>query len=142
MSFNFLVARFQVDGIIAVCWDVGGQLNLRQLWSNYFNEVDGIIFVIDSSDTGRFPEAREALKTALDHSSLKGKPLLIMANKADIPGASTTEQISPSMGVEQIESRPLKLISCSAKENTNMEPGIRWMVQQAVEFRKINNLDS
>ena len=31
-------------------WDVGGQDKIRQLWKHYFNNTQGLIYVVDSSD--------------------------------------------------------------------------------------------
>ena len=39
-------------------WDVGGQKTLRKLWANYFGGCDGVVFVIDGADEGRFDEVR------------------------------------------------------------------------------------
>ena len=30
-------------------WDVGGQKTLRTYWSNYFDNTDGLVYVIDSA---------------------------------------------------------------------------------------------
>jgi ADP-ribosylation factor-like protein 3 len=38
-------------------WDIGGQKALRDYWSNYFNNTDALIYVIDSADTKRVVEA-------------------------------------------------------------------------------------
>ena len=126
-----------MDGVVAICWDVGGQLNLRQLWSNYFNEVDGIVYIVDSCDPSRLNEAREALNTALTHDSLADKPLLILANKHDMEGALESDILSSRLGLEEIKSRPVKLTSCSAKLNENVEDGFRWIVSEAVKFRQL-----
>ena len=34
-------------------WDVGGQTSLRSYWRNYFEQTDGIIWVVDSADRAR-----------------------------------------------------------------------------------------
>jgi GTPase SAR1 family protein len=31
-------------------WDVGGQDKIRQLWKHYFNNTQGLIYVVDSAD--------------------------------------------------------------------------------------------
>jgi len=31
-------------------WDVGGQKSIRSYWRNYFEQTDGLIWVIDSAD--------------------------------------------------------------------------------------------
>ena len=32
-----------------IVWDVGGQKTLRTYWSNYFDNTDGLVYVIDSA---------------------------------------------------------------------------------------------
>lgn len=51
-------------------WDVGGQQVLRPLWRHYFQNCDGLIFVVDSSDYNRFAETREELEWILGTCSL------------------------------------------------------------------------
>lgn len=31
-------------------WDVGGQKSIRSYWRNYFEQTDGLIWVVDSAD--------------------------------------------------------------------------------------------
>ena len=123
-----------MDGVIAICWDVGGQLSLRQLWKNYFEEVDGIIFVLDSSDRSRFPESFEALQTVLDNVSLVGKPILAFCNKNDISNSASLEEISPIFHFDEIKQRPFMPLVCSATQNIGLDQGIKWLVSEAVKF--------
>jgi ADP-ribosylation factor related protein 1 len=44
-----------------VFWDVGGQEVLRKIWEKYFNEANGLIYVIDGADDMRFNEVKETL---------------------------------------------------------------------------------
>lgn len=46
-------------------WDIGGQKVLREYWSNYFNNTDALIYVIDSADTNRVKEAGQELEKLL-----------------------------------------------------------------------------
>ena len=34
-------------------WDVGGQQTIRSYWRNYYEQTDGLMFVIDSADQRR-----------------------------------------------------------------------------------------
>jgi GTPase SAR1 family protein len=127
---------------VAICWDVGGQLGLRQLWSNYFEEIDGVIFVVDSCDSGRFNESCEALRSALDQVSLARKPLLFFANKSDREDAANLEDIAKIFMLGQLEGRPVKSLACSALRNDNLDEGIRWIVSEAVKYRQLKESTS
>ena len=42
-------------------WDVGGQDKIRPLWRHYFQNTQGLIFVVDSNDRERIQEAADEL---------------------------------------------------------------------------------
>lgn len=80
-------------------WDVGGQDKIRPLWRHYFQNTQGIIFVVDSNDRDRIVEAREELQRMLNEDELRDAILLVFANKQDLPvrhdPTSTLSPISP-----------------------------------------------
>jgi len=43
----------QYKNVLFTVWDVGGQEKLRPLWRHYFNNTDGLIYVVDSQDRER-----------------------------------------------------------------------------------------
>ena len=51
-------------------WDVGGQEKLRALWRHYFASTQALIFVVDSSDRARLPEAAEELHRLIKEEEL------------------------------------------------------------------------
>ncbi len=67
---------------------MGGQQKIRSLWSHYFDGTDGVIFVLDAHNTARLPEARNELQLLAGHILLKGVPILILANKSDLPNVN------------------------------------------------------
>lgn len=54
-------------------YDLGGGPQFRQIWSQYYSEVHGIIFVIDSSDYNRLEECKVVLEEVLSHYKISGK---------------------------------------------------------------------
>lgn len=40
-------------------WDVGGQKTLRPYWRNYFEQTDGLVWVVDSTDRRRLADCAE-----------------------------------------------------------------------------------
>lgn len=77
-------------------WDVGGQDKIRPLWRHYFQNTQGIIFVVDSNDRDRIVEAREELQRMLNEDELRDALLLVFANKQDLPVRITLLRIYTS----------------------------------------------
>lgn len=57
-------------------YDLGGGPQFRQIWSQYYSEVHGVIFVIDSSDFSRLEECKSVLEEVLSHNKISGEWLL------------------------------------------------------------------
>ena len=74
-------------------WDVGGQEKLRPLWRSYTRCTDGIVFVVDSTDTERMDEAKMELVRTVRAPENHHVPILVLANKQDLPGARDAKQV-------------------------------------------------
>lgn len=79
-------------------WDVGGQDKIRPLWRHYFQNTQGLIFVIDSNDRERIAEAEQELQSMLREDELRDAILLIFANKQDLPNAMTAAELTDKLG--------------------------------------------
>lgn len=55
------------------------------VWKHYYETINGVIFVLDSSDKERITDARDELHSII--SDTVGVPILILANKQDKSGA-------------------------------------------------------
>ena len=82
---GFNVETVEYKNIQFTVWDVGGQDKIRPLWRHYFQNTQGIIFVVDSNDRDRVSEAREELQRMLNEDELRDALLLVFANKQDLP---------------------------------------------------------
>jgi len=92
-------------GVNFVVWDVGGQEKLRPLWKSYTRHTDGIIFVIDSLDEEKFEEAKiELMRIIRSHSSTSenAPPLLILANKQDLPNCKEPEELQNILNLNDL----------------------------------------
>lgn len=54
--------KVQYRNVLFTVWDVGGQEKLRPLWRHYFNNTDGLIYVVDSQDRERVNRAASEFK--------------------------------------------------------------------------------
>ena len=80
-TIGFNVETFQYKQIEFTCWDIGGQFKLRTLWSHYFDQVDALVYVVDSADTERIEENAETLQMLMSEENLKDAATLVFANK-------------------------------------------------------------
>ena len=83
-TIGFNVETLDYKGLTFTIWDVGGQDKIRVLWKHYYQNTDGIIFVVDCNDTDRVEKNEEVLKLMLNEEELKDSDLLVMANKQDL----------------------------------------------------------
>ncbi|XP_078407461.1 ADP-ribosylation factor-like 4Cb [Cetorhinus maximus] len=89
-------------GISCHFWDVGGQEKLRPLWKPYSRCTDGIIYVVDSVDAERLEEARAELHKIARASEHQGTPLLVIANKQDLPRSLPVADIERQLALRDL----------------------------------------
>ena len=117
-------------------FDVGGGKNIRGIWEAYFADVHAAIFIVDAADVARFAEVRDLLLQAGKHDFLAEKPMLIIANKEDLPHAAGEEEVSEALHVHELPGRMdnHRVIGCSisaaeSKLATALDDGIDWLVE-------------
>ncbi|KAH9707216.1 ADP-ribosylation factor-like protein 2 [Citrus sinensis] len=111
-------------------WDVGGQRTIRSYWRNYFEQTDGLVWVVDSSDLRRLDDCKMELDNLLKEERLSGASLLILANKQDINGALTPTEIAKVLNLEAMDkTRHWKIVGCSAYTGEGLLEGFDWLVQ-------------
>jgi GTPase SAR1 family protein len=58
---------------------VSGQAT--RLWKHYFDKINAIIFVVDSTDKDRMAKVRQQLNKVAVDQELGNAPILVFANK-------------------------------------------------------------
>lgn len=56
-------------------WDVGGQKSIRSYWRNYFEQTDGLVWVVDSADRLRLDDCKKELHELLQEEVCLDTPL-------------------------------------------------------------------
>ncbi len=58
---------------------------------------------------------------------------MVYANKQDIDGALSADEIMKSLDLEEITQRPWSITSCSALTGEGVKDGLEWLVDKAVK---------
>lgn len=134
-TIGFNVETVEYRNIQFTVWDVGGQDKIRPLWRHYFQNTQGIIFVVDSNDRDRVPEAREELQRMLNEDELRDALLLVFANKQDLPNAMSVAEITDKLGLHSLRQRTWYIQSTCATSGDGLFEGLDWL---ATEIKKNN----
>merc|ERR1711904_118519 len=104
-TVGFNVETVEYKNISFTVWDVGGQDKIRKLWRFYYQNTQGLIFVIDSNDRDRIEDAREELTKMLNEEEMRDAALLVFANKQDLPNAMTAAEVTEKLGLQCMRNR-------------------------------------
>jgi ADP-ribosylation factor protein 1 len=129
-TIGFNVETVEYRNIQFTVWDVGGQDKIRPLWRHYFQNTQGIIFVVDSNDRDRVPEAREELQRMLNEDELRDALLLVFANKQDLPNAMSVAEITDKLGLHSLRQRTWYIQSTCATSGDGLFEGLDWLAQE------------
>ncbi|KAL7630841.1 UNVERIFIED_CONTAM: hypothetical protein RMT77_018871 [Armadillidium vulgare] len=125
VGFNVDNASYKNTSLTS--FDVGGHERIRRLYRLYFENIQGIIFVIDANDPSRFEEAKDELKDMLENPKTLSCPLLVYANKQDLPEAVSPEVITEYFDLMSLGSRPWHVQPTCAINLTGVEEGLDWL---------------
>ena len=92
-TIGFNVETVEYKNISFTVWDVGGQDKIRPLWRHYYQNTQGLIFVVDSNDRDRIDDAKEELHRMLNEDELRDAVVLVFANKQDLPQAMPAAEV-------------------------------------------------
>lgn len=136
-TLGFDINTLEFDGYKLNLWDVGGQQTIRAYWRNYFEQTDGIIWVVDSADVQRLSDCKKELQGLLMEERLAGASLLVLANKQDLAGALSTEEIVEHLTLHNVvgRKRHWQVFPCSAyaevqdtKSREVLASSLQWLV--------------
>lgn len=114
-TLGFNIKSLEYESFKLNVWDIGGQKTIRSYWRNYFEQTDGVIWVVDSSDKMRLDDTKAELHSLLKQEKLMGATLLIFCNKQDIEGSLSCDEIKKHLDLDSFATRHWGIIGCSAR---------------------------
>ena len=100
----------------------------RTAWLQAVEKANGVIFVVDSTDTLRLSVAQVEIQKLATSGVLGVRPLVIAANKQDLPSAMSIDQLSRALGLASLPISRWSIVPCSAVDGS----GVFEVLQQAV----------
>ncbi|KAF7118384.1 hypothetical protein CNMCM5793_007898 [Aspergillus hiratsukae] len=130
-TIGFNTKRVQKGHVTLKCWDLGGQPRFRPMWERYCRGVNAIVYIVDAADRAALPVATEELHELMDKPSLDGIPLLVLGNKSDLPDKLSVDELIDAMDLKSITRREVSCYGISAKEETNLDAVLHWLIARA-----------
>lgn len=119
--------------------DLGGHEAARRLWKDYFPTVDGVVYMVDTMDVSRFPEAKKELDALLNDDGMQDVPFLILGNKIDAYNAVSENELRAALGYIQTTgkqghavpegTRPIEIFMCSVVRKMGYAEGFEWLAR-------------
>lgn len=97
-------------------------------WKIDYNNTNGIIFVVDSSDRDRVFDARDELLMLLKSDELRDAVLLVYANKQDMPNAMNLAELTDKLGLHELRHRDWYIQNACATRGEGLNEGMSTLV--------------
>ncbi|KAI9819104.1 MAG: hypothetical protein M1826_001196 [Phylliscum demangeonii] len=130
-TVGFNMKRVQKGHVTLKCWDLGGQPRFRSMWERYCRGVNAIVFIVDAADHAAIAVARDELHSLVQKSELDGIPLLVLGNKSDLPDKLSVDELIEAMDLKSVFHREVSCYGISAKEETNLDAVMQWLIARA-----------
>ncbi|XP_022315496.2 uncharacterized protein LOC111119543 [Crassostrea virginica] len=125
-----------VKGVSFTVWDVGGQGHFRSLWKHYYQNTEGLVYVVDSNDRERILESREELFGILQNDEMRGVPVVVIANKQDLSNALSTSKVADLMCLHKLKSRKWYIQAACGTTGEGLFEAMNELSSLVKEFKK------
>lgn len=125
-TIGFNVETLEFKNIKFTVWDVGGQDKIRLLWKHYYQNTQGLIFVVDSLDKERINTAKEELHRMLSQEEMREAAVLVFANKQD-QATMTVPEITERLDLQSLKGRDWYIQGTCALTGDGLFEGLEWL---------------
>lgn len=124
--------RYTLPGVLGASWEpvfleVSGREDFRSLWLEYDNLV-GIIYVIDSNNKDRFEESFQELSKLLQKTHFMKLPFAIIANKQDLPTSTEISLITSKIQKYSSTSFRISVFPASGATGEGLTAALHWLL--------------
>jgi small GTP-binding protein len=105
--------------VVFTCWDM--PVKHQALWSHVYRNADTVLFVVDAHDRKSMAQAREEVWRVLAQEALRGRQLIVAANKQDLPGAMSPSEVADCLLLSRIQGRRWSVAETSAARGDGLK---------------------
>lgn len=134
-TIGFNVEKVQYKNVVFTVWDVGGQEKLRPLWRHYFNNTDGLIYVVDSADRERIGKACAEFQAIVNDPLMRNSAILVFANKQDMKGSMSPAEVCEAFGLFNLRNRRWHIQGTCAPRGEGLYEGLDWLATTLKEMQ-------
>jgi ADP-ribosylation factor-like protein 8 len=130
-TVGFNMRKVTRGNVTIKVWDIGGQPRFRSMWERYCRGVNAIVYMVDAADAEKIEASRNEFHNLLDKTQLANIPVLVLANKRDLPGALNEKEVIDKMNLASVQDREICCYSISCKEQHNIDITLQWLMQHS-----------
>ncbi|KGL79940.1 E3 ubiquitin-protein ligase TRIM23, partial [Tinamus guttatus] len=128
---GFNVETVEYKNLKFTIWYVGGKHKMRPLWNHYYLNTQAVVFVIHSSHRDRVSEAHSELAKLLTEKELWDALLLIFANKQDVAGVLSVEEVTELLSLHKLCcGQSWYIQGCDTRSGTGLYEGLDRLSRQ------------
>ena len=119
------------------CWDVGGLDKILSQWSHFHKKVKAVVFVVDSNDWDRIDDARKEIHKIMSEALME-VPLLVLANKRDLPGIMNLSGMKECLAMYPFKGRRRRwrVHGICASQGLGVHEGFNWITSGCPDLLK------
>ena len=126
-GFNVEAVTNRQGDMVFDMWDIRGGRYIRPMWRHYYPGTRAVIYVFYSFNAEWFDDSRAGLQLQLAAEELRVIPLLVFANKQDMPGAITVPEVTERLGLGVVADRQWHVQPSCATSGDGVYEGIDWL---------------
>eukprot|EP00054_Salpingoeca_dolichothecata_P017537 m.105498 g.105498 ORF g.105498 m.105498 type:complete len:214 (+) comp22494_c0_seq5:113-754(+) len=122
------VESVETSNLVIQTMDTGGRCRIRPLWHHYYQNTNAIVFVVDSNDRERMPEAAEEIAKMANEELLSDCVYLVLANKQDLANSMSVQQVTDALQLHtSLGSKPWNIFGTSGHEKESIKEALSWL---------------
>ncbi|GBP16707.1 Cytochrome P450 4c3 [Eumeta japonica] len=129
-TIGFNVETLEYKNISFTIWDFAGRPGMRPMLRHYFQNTQGVIFVVDSSDTKRIDEVKHLITDMLQEEAFRDAVVLMFANKQDMPNAMSASELTNALNLNDLRNRRCRVQATCATQGRGLHKGLDWLLNE------------